>query len=123
MTSRERVLAACSHSTPDRVPMDFGGTCTSQCYPEFLAKMRKTLGYELPQDRDADGSWVDERIQQYLGVDLRFVPYTPPAAVLKEIDQPAYQEALSAKARDLVGESSAAVHADAETMIDRKSVV
>ncbi|MFA6569522.1 MAG: uroporphyrinogen decarboxylase family protein [Victivallales bacterium] len=100
MTSRERILAACSHSTPDRVPMDFGGTCMSQCYPEFLAKMRRILGYPLPPDRDADGCWVDEKIQRYLGVDLRFVPYAPPTAVLKEIDQPAYQEALLAKARE-----------------------
>jgi uroporphyrinogen decarboxylase len=78
--------------------MDFGGTCMSLCYSEFLVKMREFLGYPLPPDRDADGSWPDEKIQKYLGADLRFVPYAPPLALLKDIDHAAYQEALSAKA-------------------------
>ena len=99
MTSRERVLAASRHQTPDRTPMDFGGTCMSLCLPEFLNQMRQTLGYALPPDRDADGTWPDEAIQRYLGVDLRFVPYAPPLCVLRELDPEAYRRSLEQKAQ------------------------
>ncbi|MFZ2654040.1 MAG: uroporphyrinogen decarboxylase family protein [Victivallales bacterium] len=99
-TSRERVLNACSHRKTERVPVDFGGTCMSKCTSGFLDAMREILGFSLPPDRDEDGSWVDEKIQKYLGVDLRFVPYSPPLSVLKEIDHQAYQEALLSKARE-----------------------
>lgn len=97
MTSRERVLAAINQQAPDRVPMDFGGTCMSKCYPEFLLKMRDILGYTLPADRDVDGNWVDEAIQRYLDVDLRFVPYIPPLTVLKDIDPTGYQKSKENK--------------------------
>jgi len=102
MTSRERVLAAIESavgggapkknqlSDIDRVPMDFGGTLMSVCLPEFLEDMRDTLGYKLQEDHDADGSWVDEGIQRYLDVDLRYVPGNVPQAVLKEIDHDEY---------------------------------
>lgn len=99
MTSRERVLAAIRHQQPDRVPMDFGGTAMSQCEPAFLAQCRQWLGFSLPPDRDADGCWVDEAIQRYLGVDLRLVPWGPPLVVLKDLDPVAAAEALAAKAR------------------------
>ena len=91
MTSRERVLTAIARKPADRVPMDFGGTLMSVCLPEFLEEMRRTLGYALPEDRDADGTWVDERIQRYLNVDMRLVPGAIPRAILKEIDPDAYR--------------------------------
>jgi len=116
MTSRERVLAAINSvkgggeagggapggggrvgsgapgggdnqmPKPDRMPMDFGGTLMSVCLPEFLEDIRDVLGYKLPEDRDIDGSWVDEAVQRYLDVDLRLVPGSVPQAVLKGID-------------------------------------
>jgi hypothetical protein len=70
MTSRERVIAAINHKAADRTPMDFGGTLMSVCLPEFLEDMRNKLGYMLPDDHDADGSWVDED------------DYTPPDYVI-----------------------------------------
>ncbi len=85
--------------------MDFGGTCMSLCYPEFLTKMRETLGYQLPSDRDADGSWPDEEIQRYLGVDLRFVPYAPPLCALREIDPEAYRRRTDEKAHKKIAAS------------------
>jgi uroporphyrinogen decarboxylase len=90
MTSRERILAAIGRRPADRAPMDFGGTLMSVCLPEFLEDMRRELGYALPPDRDADGTWVDERIQRYLDVDLRLVPGNIPQAALKEIDHDEY---------------------------------
>lgn len=99
MTSRERVLAAIRHQTPDRTPMDFGGTAMSQCTPDFLQRMRQLLGYQLPPDRDVDGCWVDESIQRYLNVDLRLVPDAPPMAILRDLDPPAYQQRKQAHER------------------------
>ena len=90
MTSRERAIAAINKAPQDRCPMDFGGTLMSVCLPEFLEDMRAELGYSLPGDRDADGSWVDEAIQRYLDVDLRLVPNAIPQVVLKEIDHPEF---------------------------------
>ena len=94
MTSRERVLKACSFQQPDRTPTDFGGTAMSLCTPSFLTKMRETLGYKLPDDRDATGGWPDEQIQRYLGVDLRLVPRNPPLCALREIDPVTYQRRM-----------------------------
>ena len=85
MTPRERVLAAVQHRPPDRCPMDFGGTEFAGCNAVFLARLREILGFSLPEDRDADGSWVDEQIQRYLDVDIRLVPQRIPLAVLRQI--------------------------------------
>ena len=102
MTSRERIIAAINYRKPDmapeqacdiipdRIPMDFGGTLMSVCLPEFLEDMRRVLGYKLPADHDADGTWVDEQIQRYLNVDLRSVPGSIPQAVMKVIDNSEY---------------------------------
>lgn len=92
MTSRERVLAAIQNRKPDRMPMDFGGTAMSVCEPEFLNKMRAALGLTLPEDRDPDGTWVDEAIQKHLEVDLRWVPHKPPLVQLRQIDPAAYED-------------------------------
>jgi uroporphyrinogen decarboxylase len=91
LTSRERVLAAIRHEKPDRTPMDFGGSMMSQSHPAVLRRFRDLLGFKLPEDRDADGEWVDESIQQYLGVDLRLVHSNPPLAQLCEIDEEEYE--------------------------------
>ncbi|MCL2059761.1 MAG: hypothetical protein FWH01_12040 [Oscillospiraceae bacterium] len=91
MTSRERVLAAINRQPPDRAPMDFGGTMMSVCLPEFLEEMRNLLGFALPDDRDPEGTWVDERIQRYLDVDMRAVHNTIPKVMLKEIDPDEYE--------------------------------
>lgn len=92
MNSRERILAAIEHKAPDKTPMDFGGTAMSLCTPQFLDQMRNILGYALPCDRDADGIWVDEAIQKYLNVDLRWVPWEPPLSEMKEIDPSGYNK-------------------------------
>ncbi len=91
MSPRQRVLAACAHQNPDRTPMDFGGTFMSECTCEFLAKFRDFLGLKLPGNRDEMGTWVDEKIQKYLNVDLRFVPFEPPLSLLRDLDPKAYE--------------------------------
>ena len=79
--------------------MDFGGTLMSVCTAEFLRQMRQLLGYGLPPDRDADGEWVDEAIQQYLQVDLRLVPSSPPLTILRDLDPAAAAAETEARAR------------------------
>jgi uroporphyrinogen decarboxylase len=97
MTSRERVLAACRHQTPDRTPMDFGGTAMSGCTIDFLRRLRETLGFPTPPDRDPDWVWVDEAIQRHLGVDLRLVPGGPPLPVLRDLDPAAYEREVTTR--------------------------
>jgi uroporphyrinogen decarboxylase len=69
----------------------------SLCEPEFLGALRAELGFELPEGRDADGIWVDEAIQRELEVDLRFVPWSPPLVVLRELDPAAYAREKAAR--------------------------
>jgi len=99
-SSRQRVLAAVRHQATDRVPMDFGGTMMSKCTPEFLARMREVTGLPRPADRDEHGTWVDEAIQRYLGVDLRLVPPEPPMCQLRDLDPDAYDLAMKAREND-----------------------
>jgi uroporphyrinogen decarboxylase len=97
MTSRERVLCAIRNQPPDRCPVDFGGTAMSLCEPEFLDALRAELGYAVPENRDAEGTWVDEAIQRELEVDLRFVPFGPPLVVLRDLDPAAYEREKQAR--------------------------
>lgn len=46
MNSRERVIAAINHKTPDRVPVDFGATGQTGINASTLFKLRKYLGLE-----------------------------------------------------------------------------
>ena len=79
MNSRERVLCALNHETPDRVPLDLGGVVTSftnNAYKnivEYLGIKNPKAplgGYNLRID-------IDEEILQYFNVDTRNV-YTNP---------------------------------------------
>ena len=79
--------------------MDFGGTPLAGCNSDFLGRLRREFGFSLPPDRDPDGSWVDEQIQRELDVDLRLIPAEPPLAILKDLDPPAYDEAIEARSR------------------------
>ncbi len=76
MTSRERVKMAIEHKTPDRIPIDLGGTNASimkNKYKELL----KYLG--LKDDEDTEYTiWntpknISESLLRYLNVDLRRV--------------------------------------------------
>lgn len=89
--------------------MDFGGTLMSVCTPDFLRQMRQFLGYTLPPDRDSDDYWVDEAIQQYLQVDLRFVPAAPPLPILRDLDPAAAEALLADRARQRAAQDGSIV--------------
>ena len=46
MNSRERVLAAVEHRTPDRVPIDFGSTRQSGIMAAAYHELKRHLGLE-----------------------------------------------------------------------------
>ncbi len=73
MNSRERVLAAMNHKTPDRVPVDFGAYRSSGIAGIAYKKLREYLGlpartiyiYDVPQQL----AIIDDDVLQRFGVD------------------------------------------------------
>ena len=62
MTSRERILTACAHRQPDKLPIDFGGGFQTGIHVSMVYKLRQALGL----DRPGTPVWVVE-IYQMLG--------------------------------------------------------
>ena len=48
MTSRERIAAACAHTEPDRLPVDFGGGFQTGIHVSMVYKLRQALGLDPP---------------------------------------------------------------------------
>ncbi len=48
MNSRERICSALKHSTPDKLPVDFGGTSTSGIHVSVVYKLRQYFGLDQP---------------------------------------------------------------------------
>jgi hypothetical protein len=48
MTSRERVLTACAHRAPDKLPVDFGGGFQTGIHVSMVYKLRRALGLDSP---------------------------------------------------------------------------
>ena len=46
MTSKERVLASLNHLTPDRIPVDFGGTTVTGMHVQIVEGLRNYYGLE-----------------------------------------------------------------------------
>ena len=73
MTSRQRVLAALAHKTPDRVPIDLGGFNTSTILAEAYANLLHHLGIDKPVTiGDSMQFWVmvDEEIMERFHCDV-----------------------------------------------------
>jgi uroporphyrinogen decarboxylase len=76
MTHRERVIAALEHRQPDRVPMDLGSARFTSMVKSACEKLCAHLGFGKVGgmvDRMQQVVEVDERILQYLDVDVRSV--------------------------------------------------
>ncbi len=77
MDHRERVLAAVSHATPDKVPIAIGGSAygiTDPLYFELLSALH--LGGPVEPFRSRMGhtiNYYDERILDALDIDVRYV--------------------------------------------------
>ena len=48
MTSRERIAAACAHTEPDKLPVDFGGGFQTGIHVSVVYKLRQALGLDRP---------------------------------------------------------------------------
>jgi uroporphyrinogen decarboxylase len=73
MKPRERVLAALNHRSPDRLPIDFGGTRWSAIAAKAYPRLRKALGLQERPVRIYDPimqlAVVDEDVLARFGVD------------------------------------------------------
>lgn len=74
MNRRERVLTALRHQEPDRVPIDFGGTCDSMIMAVSYQELRRHLGLGPSTTRVLDiyqqTAVIEEDVRQALGADL-----------------------------------------------------
>ncbi len=80
MNSKQRLLAALNHQTPDRIPVDFGGTLTSGIHVSCVAQLRDYYGLEKQLVKVLDPyqmlGWVEDDLKEALGVDTVCVaPY------------------------------------------------
>lgn len=77
MTSRERVQQALNHISPDRVPIDFGGTTVTGMHCRIVAGLRKHYGLEERPVKIVDAfqmlGEIDEELKQIIGVDCEHV--------------------------------------------------
>jgi hypothetical protein len=48
MTSRERILTACAHRQPDKLPVDFGGGFQTGIHVSIVYNLRQALGLDRP---------------------------------------------------------------------------
>ncbi|MBI5305679.1 MAG: hypothetical protein HY868_26355 [Chloroflexi bacterium] len=81
MNSRERVLAALHHHSPDRAPRDLGSTTATGIHPHAYRALKRHLG--LDDDfrylsARAQLVWVEPPIQKRFGADL--LPLIPDVA-------------------------------------------
>ncbi|MBZ5585582.1 MAG: hypothetical protein LAQ30_25960 [Acidobacteriia bacterium] len=77
MTSRERVLAAMDHRTPDRLPVDFGSTGVTGMHVSCVAALRRHLGLEERPVKVHEPyqmlGLVEDDLQRALGLDVEGV--------------------------------------------------
>ena len=80
MTSRERVMAAINHRSPDKVPLDLGSTMISGIHVSSLHKLKVALGLikENQPVKVFDPfqmlGEVDEDLRKVLGIDTVALP-------------------------------------------------
>lgn len=74
MNHRDRVLATLRHEEPDRVPIDFGGTCDTTIVAVGYQDLRRRLGLDPTTTRVVDiyqqTAVIEEDVRQKLGGDL-----------------------------------------------------
>ena len=92
MTHRERVMTALCHRSPDRVPVDLGGTGSTTISIRALERLRDFL--KLPTDAPPERyskrsatAVVDRALLEHFGIDTQSVRIgNPSAATGREVD-------------------------------------
>jgi uroporphyrinogen decarboxylase len=94
ISSRERVLTALSHKTPDRVPVDF--LATTEIWDQLADSMKVDYS-DIPETGYFDPKW--EAVLRHLGIDCRVVSYdqffSPPESFLTKNAVKNYWNVLS----------------------------
>jgi len=74
MNQRERILAALSHTEPDKVPVDFGGTAVTGVHVSCVAGLRKHYGLEqrpvMVHEPYQMLGLIEEDLKQAMGIDV-----------------------------------------------------
>ncbi|MHB1346106.1 MAG: uroporphyrinogen decarboxylase family protein [Candidatus Humimicrobiaceae bacterium] len=77
MNSRERINTALNHKTPDKLPVDFGGTPTSGIHAGIVYKLRQYFGLDKPgtpvkiiEPYQMLGEVKDD-LKQVMGIDVK----------------------------------------------------
>lgn len=88
LAPRERIRAALNHATPDRIPVDVGGSYATGVNVDAYAAWKAHLGLDTPTvvaSRRSQIAWVEDDIRQRFGIDTWPVlprgPRTPPEEV------------------------------------------
>jgi uroporphyrinogen decarboxylase len=87
MTHRERILAALNHQAPDRLPMDLGSARFTGMVKPAYERLCRHLGFgELGPliDQMQQLHEMDERVLEYLDVDVRSISLGAPDASREE---------------------------------------
>jgi uroporphyrinogen decarboxylase len=96
MSSRERICAALNHETPDRIPIDLGGTRDSSIVVEGYDRLKKHFKVNGPtvlSDRMMRVVEVDEEILNKLEIDTRAIfPGAPYKSVATELGERSYRD-------------------------------
>jgi uroporphyrinogen decarboxylase len=82
MNSRERLLAALNHKTPDRVPLDLGGTALSSISISAYENLKSYLGIRSETRVMSPiflTAYPDEEIIKRFGIDVKMVTAKPAA--------------------------------------------
>ncbi len=74
MTSKQRVRASLSHRTPDRVPLDFGGTFVTGIHVSCVAALRRHYGLDQAPVKVIDPGQmlglIEEDLKLAMGIDV-----------------------------------------------------
>ncbi len=77
MSSRQRLLNALNHRTPDRVPIDFGGTACSGMHVTCVAALRDYYGLKKEPVKVHEPfqmlGYIEDDLKEVLGVDVEAV--------------------------------------------------
>ncbi len=74
MNGKERVVAALNHQSPDRIPIDFGGTATTGVHVSCVAALRDHYGLEKRLVKVHEPyqmlGWIDDDLKEAMGIDV-----------------------------------------------------
>jgi hypothetical protein len=74
MNCKERVVAALNHQSPDRIPIDFGGTATTGVHVSCVAALRDHYGLEKRLVKVHEPyqmlGWIDDDLKEAMGIDV-----------------------------------------------------